>query len=171
MHACCMINSRTCTYFLNYIIMVHACRDTVMELMRQLDPTGVVARQNHRLTRRVYFSKVYYAYVSTCIKTQYDVFVPAYMHFMVCRVQIFYGIWTDTISCHPTIFVYMDALTGTVMPYVVCFLFPNNNHDYSFRFSRRLMWLRLGTTNHDPCHSSVLLRCCGEYKWYLMIVR
>lgn len=31
-----------------------------MTLMRQLDPTGVVARQNHRLTRRVYFSKVYY---------------------------------------------------------------------------------------------------------------
>jgi len=33
------------------------CRDTVMEVMRQLDPAGVQLRRSHRLERRVYWSK------------------------------------------------------------------------------------------------------------------
>ena len=34
-------------------------RDTVMRLMRELDPDGVSRRRHHCLTRRIYLSKVY----------------------------------------------------------------------------------------------------------------
>lgn len=38
--------------------ITHILRDTVMELMRLLDPKGVVLRRSRRLQRRVYTSKV-----------------------------------------------------------------------------------------------------------------
>ena len=67
---------------------------------------------------------------------------------MAFRVQIFYGTWTDTISCHRMVFVYMDALMGKRINHeAICFQFQNLDFPLDFHGDS---WLRLGTTNHDP---------------------
>ena len=104
-----------------------------MKLIQIVDPFGVSSRCKRRLKRRTYHTKVWMI-VTLSVQWAYA----------FCRDLIICGTQMATTSYHLLALPFMDVLMGknyfTIETFYCCL----------FRFSRRLLWLKVGVTNHNP---------------------
>ena len=136
-----------------------------MLLMKILNPAAVKNRRRRRLKRRVYQNKVYYSYEIIC---------PVWHTVSRYRDQILFGTLMDmTLKLKPYGFAIHGCIDGFV--YIILYL---RNIDYLIslinRFSRKLLWLRIGSTNNNPSvillyYLLQVLSCKGNYAVQVII--
>ena len=107
---------KRCVYITLVLLLAYmppTCdRDTVMLLMKELDPHGVDLRRSRKLCRRVYYNKVVIYQQLICFTCIY--------HF---RALILCGMLTVMINCQLSTYAYMVALMGSLLyihVYILC---------------------------------------------------
>lgn len=130
-------------YIFTYWWLYAPYRDTVMQVLRELNPEGTSLRASHRLKRRMYYSKVHiYYYVIYCLMT---VWIGACIY-VGSKFHLAYGSVRQTGSfryLYPRLYWWVCDEKHVTVPMLLTTWF------FMYSFSRKIVWLRVESTNSD----------------------